>query len=132
MYIIHNYLIIFPFCHFPTLPLALPFSFPSNKKGAGILDRAANHKISCKYLPVGGRSREAYDEEVSGCLKKAGVQLVLMVRSYLCVKEVSIFSKETSGTERSVDCYISSFSFLSFNLNSLFLTHTFLPILSFF
>ena len=77
------------------LPLLLRLfpSFPSNKKGAGILDRAAKHKIPCKYLPVGGRSREAYDEEVSGCLKKAGVQLVLMVRSYHCVKEVSIFSK---------------------------------------
>ena len=53
--------------------------FFSDKKNAGILERAAKHKIASKYIPVGGRNREAYDEEVSSSLKKAGVQLVLMV-----------------------------------------------------
>ena len=54
----------------------------SNKKGAGILDRAASHKIPCKYVAVKGRSKEAYDDEVSACLKKAGAQLILMVCTF--------------------------------------------------
>ena len=53
----------------------------SNKKDAGILERAAKHKIPCRHVPVNGRNREAYDAEVSACLKRAGVQLVLMVRT---------------------------------------------------
>ena len=67
------------------LPLSLPllllffYFICSDKKNAGILERAAKHKIASKYIPVGGRNREAYDEEVSSSLKKAGVQLVLMV-----------------------------------------------------
>jgi folate-dependent phosphoribosylglycinamide formyltransferase PurN len=64
------------------LPLHSPLAFIlSNKKDAGILERAEKHKIPCKYIPVGGRSREAYDQEVSSNLKKAGVQLILMVRA---------------------------------------------------
>lgn len=53
----------------------------SNKKGAGILDRAASHMIPCKYIAVKGRSKEEYDDEVSACLKKSGAQLILMVRT---------------------------------------------------
>ena len=71
--------------HSPS-PHSFPFLFSSSfyfifsdKKNAGILERAAKHKIASKYIPVGGRNREAYDEEVSSSLKKAGVQLVLMV-----------------------------------------------------
>ena len=61
----------------------------SNKKGAGILDRAASHKIPCKYIAVKGRSKETYDDEVSACLKKSGVQLILMVRTYLNVLNIN-------------------------------------------
>ena len=59
----------------------VPTLIYSNKKGAGILDRAASHKIPCKYVAVKGRSKEAYDDEVSACLKKSGAQLILMVRT---------------------------------------------------
>ena len=93
-------------------PLLRQFpSYRSNKKGAGILDRAAKHKIPNRYLPVGGRSRDAYDEEVSGCLKKAGVQLVLMVRPFHCVKYVPIFFWVIAWEAMSDDFYIFCCSF---------------------
>jgi phosphoribosylamine--glycine ligase/phosphoribosylglycinamide formyltransferase/phosphoribosylformylglycinamidine cyclo-ligase/phosphoribosylamine--glycine ligase/phosphoribosylformylglycinamidine cyclo-ligase len=51
----------------------------SNKLDSGILDRASRHGIAIKHIAVGGRSREAYDEEVNRILEQHGVQLVLMI-----------------------------------------------------
>jgi phosphoribosylglycinamide formyltransferase 1 len=60
----------------------------SNKKDAGILERAAKHNIVSKYVPVNGRSREAYDEDVCRQFEAAGVQLVLMIGYMRIVSEV--------------------------------------------
>ena len=51
----------------------------SNKADSGILDRASRHGIISKHIPVQGRSREAYDDEVNRTLEQHGVQLVLMI-----------------------------------------------------
>ena len=51
----------------------------SNKSDSGILGRARDHGLPHKHIPLGGRGREAYDEEVTRTLEQHGVQLVLMI-----------------------------------------------------
>ena len=51
----------------------------SNKSDSGILGRAHEHGLPHKHIPLSGRTREAYDEEVTRTLEQHGVQLVLMI-----------------------------------------------------
>ena len=51
----------------------------SNKRDAGILERAAMHGIEARHVPVAGRSREDYDAELSKQLEAAGCQVILLV-----------------------------------------------------
>ena len=51
----------------------------SNKSDSGILGRAQEHGLPHKHIPLLGRAREAYDEEVTRTLEQHGVQLVLMI-----------------------------------------------------
>jgi formyltetrahydrofolate-dependent phosphoribosylglycinamide formyltransferase len=51
----------------------------SNKKDAGILRRAALHGLPHAHVPVNGRSRDAYDAEITQRLEEAGCDAVLCV-----------------------------------------------------
>ena len=51
----------------------------SNKADAPILERARIHGVPAAHVPVAGRSREAYDAELTQRLEAAGVQIVLCV-----------------------------------------------------
>jgi len=51
----------------------------SDKPTAPILDRAKLYKVPSLYIDPKGMTREQYDERVSGELRKAGVELVLLI-----------------------------------------------------
>ncbi|KAL3933158.1 MAG: hypothetical protein SGPRY_000405, partial [Prymnesium sp.] len=51
----------------------------SNKKDAGILERAKLHGIASRHVAVAGRSRDEYDGELTQLLEAAGCEIVLLV-----------------------------------------------------
>jgi len=51
----------------------------SNKRMAGILEKAAQAGITTEWLPVGGRSRTEYDLATAEILKAHGVDFVLLI-----------------------------------------------------
>lgn len=51
----------------------------SNKADAGILERSKNHGIPAISIPAKGKTREAFDAEVTARLEGAGVELVLLI-----------------------------------------------------
>jgi phosphoribosylglycinamide formyltransferase-1 len=53
--------------------------FISDKPTAPILDRAKLYKVPSHFLDPAGLTREQYDERVSHELRKAGVELVLLI-----------------------------------------------------
>lgn len=62
----------------------------SNKKDAGILERATKHGIENVYISSTGLSREEYDHKVCAALEQYGVQLVLMIGYMRIVSSVFI------------------------------------------
>lgn len=60
----------------------------SNKKDAGILERAQNHQIPSLHLSAVGKSREEYDAIVADALDAEGVELVLMIGYMRIVSKV--------------------------------------------
>lgn len=51
----------------------------SNRSGAYILERAANHKIPTRFVSHKGKKREEFDSELSSILKQYSVELVLLI-----------------------------------------------------
>jgi phosphoribosylglycinamide formyltransferase-1 len=51
----------------------------SDKRNAIILERAANRGIPTLFVDPAGLKREEYDRQVSGALRQAGAELVLMI-----------------------------------------------------
>jgi formyltetrahydrofolate-dependent phosphoribosylglycinamide formyltransferase len=51
----------------------------SNKEDAFILERAKKHGIPAVFIPLKGKTREEFDEEVAKELEKRGVELVLLI-----------------------------------------------------
>lgn len=51
----------------------------SDKQSAPILERAASHEVPALFINPAGLKREAYDQQVSAALHKAGADLVLMI-----------------------------------------------------
>ena len=51
----------------------------SNKKDAGILERARKHNIAAVFIDSSGKSREDFDKEIIRILEEKGVGLVLLI-----------------------------------------------------
>lgn len=51
----------------------------SDKPHAMILERAQKYGVAALFLDPAGLKREAYDQEVTSALRRAGVELVLMI-----------------------------------------------------
>ena len=51
----------------------------SNKKDAGILERARKHNIAAVFIDSSGKSREDFDKEIIKILEEKGVELVLLI-----------------------------------------------------
>ena len=51
----------------------------SNKKDAGILERARKHNITAVFIDSSGKSREDFDKEIIKILEEKGVELVLLI-----------------------------------------------------
>ncbi len=51
----------------------------ADRANAFILQRAADHGVAALFLDPKGRTRAAYDEQVSSVLRHAGAELVLMI-----------------------------------------------------
>lgn len=51
----------------------------SDRKNAGILERARKHGQLAIYLSGQGKSREEYDSEITKLLKENGVELILLI-----------------------------------------------------
>ena len=51
----------------------------SNKKDAGILERARKHDIAAVFIDSSGKSREDFDKEIIRILEEKGVGLVLLI-----------------------------------------------------
>ena len=51
----------------------------SNRKSAYILERAKNHNVPAVFISHKGKSREAFDAEITSLLKEHNVDLVLLI-----------------------------------------------------
>jgi len=51
----------------------------SNKKDAGILEKARKYNIAAVFIDSSGKSREEFDKEIIRILEKNGVELVLLI-----------------------------------------------------
>ena len=51
----------------------------SNRKSAYILERAKNHNVPAVFISHKGKSREAFDAEITSLLKEYNVDLVLLI-----------------------------------------------------
>lgn len=51
----------------------------SNRRTAGILDKARQQQIPAIHIPIRRRERHLYDAEVSSVLREHGVELILMI-----------------------------------------------------
>jgi phosphoribosylglycinamide formyltransferase 1 len=59
----------------------------SDKPAAPILERAARHGVRALFLDPAGLKREAYDQQVSGALREASAELVLLIGYMRIVSE---------------------------------------------
>ncbi|OGT63612.1 MAG: phosphoribosylglycinamide formyltransferase [Gammaproteobacteria bacterium RIFCSPHIGHO2_12_FULL_45_12] len=51
----------------------------SNQEEAQILTRASDYQIPAFYIDASGLTREAYDEKLTACLQRYGVELLVLI-----------------------------------------------------